>query len=253
VVGGGDRVELLAGPPGGVEVACGDGDLDLGIQQRREGQVSGRWTLLRRDADGVADGFVDEGGGTSNVAPGEAYPCEPGVRAPGVGVCRRERLLGAVDVAPSEPDVPQLCEGPAELASHPRSEVVAGTEGLRLGGVGRSAHPQQLGAVDATTSVDPAERGVMAPPLHDLGPLGGSIVHGQALGRADELAQHHPGRQRIDLPGHQQGAHLVELVEALVDVAVEDGDASRGHPADDHRRLDPVPVPELDRSHRFGP
>ncbi len=149
---------------------------------------------------------------------------------------REECLLGPGQVASSEPDVAELRQWPAELAAHPRPQFVTGGERLLLGEITGARHPQQFGAMHPAAAVDPAERGTMAPALHHLGPLLREVVHHQALGGADDLAVHHPRRQRIDLARHQEGADLVEHRESQLDVAVEDGDPRVGGPSDHDRR-----------------
>jgi hypothetical protein len=181
----------------------------------------------------VVDRLADQRRRPRHVALRQADEGQAGVRAPHVLVGGTVRLLGPRDVALAEPDVAQLGERPAELAAHPRAEVVAGAQRLVLRRRARARHPQDLGPVDAAPAVEPTEGGAVPPPVHGFRPLAGHVVEGQALRGADQLAQHHPAGEGVDRARHEQGTDLVELLEALGDPALQDRDAGAGRAADD--------------------
>ncbi len=212
------------------------GDLHLRRQQRRQPEVPERRLLLRRVLVGPLDRRADQVQRHLVVPLRRAQQGEPRLGRPHVPVRLQERRLGAGQVTPPEPDGAELDQRPAVLAPQPRAELGARAQRLLLGGVGGPAEAEQLGPVHAAPAVDRTERGVVTPPLHDVGPLARPVVHAEGLRGADELAEHHPGRQRVDLPGHQQGGHLVQLGEPGLDVALQDAEAADRGPADDHGR-----------------
>ena len=120
---------------------------------------------------------------------------------------------------------------------------------LLLGLAAVAVHTEQLGAVDPAAAVDPAvEVASGALCLHGRGPFCGTVVLGEPLHGADQLAPHHPGGQRVDLVGEQDHGDLVEGGESLVDLAGEDAHPSRRHPTEGGGGYDAVPVTEVDRT-----
>ncbi|MCU0274599.1 MAG: hypothetical protein MUE34_15330, partial [Acidimicrobiales bacterium] len=180
----------------------------------------------------MGDRLGDQCGRCRHVTLFEPEQSEAWMRAPHVAVRLEERLLGSLQVATPQADRAQLHQGPAELPSHPGPELGAGGERLLLRPVAGSGHAEHLGPMDPAPSADPADGVAGTPSGHDLGPLHGSVVEGEPLRRADELAVHHPGGEWIDLAGHQQHGDLVEVLDPAFEVAVEDPDTGTGDPAD---------------------
>ena len=201
----------------------------------------------------MGDGIVDERQRRGRVAPFETDEGETGLGRPCVVVRGQERFLGAVEIALAKSDVAELGQRPSELPPHPRAELLAGAERLLLRRGAGPRHPEHLGPMDAAPTVDPADRRSVAPALHDLGPLAGPVGQHEPLGRADELAVHHPGGQRIGTARHEKRRDLVELVESLGHAALEDGHPCGCHPTDHHGRRHIETLAELDRPRRFEP
>ena len=246
-----DRCEPARGGPGRGDVAAARRELGLRVEQGSETELADRRSLLGRDVEGVLDRIGDHRCCDLWVAAGGAHEREAGLWRPGVLMRFEERRLGAGDVAASQADVAELDEWPAELAPHPGTKFRAGRERLRLGGIARPRHAQDLGAMDAAPPVDAAEGRTVSPALHDLGPVRCHVVACQPLRRADQLAVHHSGRQGVCAARHQQRPDLLELGETCVDVAVVDLHTGLGDAADDHGRLYPGLLAELDRPSRL--
>ena len=168
------------------------------------------------------------------------------MRAPHVSVGGDEGFLGPVQIALPQANRAELGQRPPELSPHPRSKVVARAERFGLGGIAGPRNPQDLGAMHAAAPVEAAEGAAGPPPFHRIGPLGRHLVQRQALRRAHELTQHHPGGEVVDLAGEQQRADVFELGETVGEVAGEDRDPGRGSPADHDGRRVPEPLAQVD-------
>ena len=82
--------------------------------------------------------------------------------------------------------------------------------------------------------------------LHHIGPLRGEVGHQQPLRRADDLAVHHPGRERVGGTGHEEGTDLVEEFESDIEIAGEDRQASAARPPDHHGGRDIEALAQFD-------
>ena len=78
-------------------------------------------------------------------------------------VCGKESRLGPAEVTHSQADVAEFGERPSELATHPRSKLVARPQGRFLRRLARARDPQNLGAVHAATTMQSTERRPLAP------------------------------------------------------------------------------------------
>ncbi len=196
--------------------------------------LNGR-TFLPGHFHRVLDRLDDQPTGDVEVSLGQTQQGEPRLRRPHVPVRLQERLLRTSEIAPSQPDQAELCQWPAELASHPRPQLDAGRGRLGLGLGGRSGEPEQLRAMYPAAPVDAAEGDAVPPPLHHLGPLPRPVVQRKSLSGADELAIHHSAGEGIDVPGHQHRRDLLEQRHSLGHPALEDADPAQAG-ASDHDR-----------------
>jgi hypothetical protein len=95
-----------------VDLAGGDLDLDLCLEQRRSLQVVVRRPLLGRDPQGALESLPDRRGRPRGVALGQANQRESGLGVPTRPLRREQCLLGTVGVSAVQPDPPQLAERP---------------------------------------------------------------------------------------------------------------------------------------------
>ena len=165
----------------------------------------------------------------------------------------QERLLGTRQVATPESDQSELVERPAELAPHPRPQLVTRAERLCLGFVTRPRHAQQLGPVHPAPTADATDGRTGTPVIHHLGPLARHVVEREPLRGAHELAVHHPGRERVGAARHQERTDLIEVRQTTLEIAGEDPESTGCDPADHHRRDHTGLRPELDRHDRLRP
>ena len=217
------------------DVAGRDRDLDLRLQQRRALQLGVRWSLLRRHPHRVLEGVPDGGGRRGGVSSGEMHQREARLGVPPGAVSGQQRFLGARDVALVQPDPSELVQRPAQLASQVGPQLLARQQRLSLCLVARPAEPEHLGAVHPAAPLQAPDRIRLAPPLHRLGPLLGHVVLGEALQGAHELAEDHPGRERIEVPGDRRDPGFVEQRQSLLHIAVQDEQPGFCHPSDGMR------------------
>ena len=240
---GGHALQLVGRGPGAAEVAARDLDLDLRVEQRGPLQVGVGWQLLRRNPRGMLERVPYGGGCRGHVAARQAHQRETRLGLPPNAMRGQERLLGAVDVALAQPDPSELAERPSHLTTQVRTQLLAGHQRLSLRFVARTAQPQDLRPVHAAAPMEASDGIGLAPALHRLGPLLGHVVLRESLQRADELAVHEPGRERIEIPGDRRHSRLVEQRQTFLDIAAQDAQPSRRHSSDGARRGVASPSP----------
>src|SRR5262245_24458354 len=111
----------------------------------------------------------------------------------------KERFLGAIEIASSLPNATELGQRPAELAGQIRTELLSRTESLLLRHRARSTESQNVGAVNATATMQTTDGTHASPAFHRLRPLLGEVVLRERLQSADDLTVDNSRRHRIDL------------------------------------------------------
>ena len=241
----GHELQLVGGCAGSIDVAGCDLDLDLRLEQRCPLQLGVWWQLLRGDSWRTVERVLYEGRRGGDVSSRQLDERETGLRIPPGLMRGQQRLLGSVDVSFPQPDPAELGQGPSELASQVRAELLARCERFAFRLVQRSAQPEDLRAMDSAAPVEAADGVGLAPPLHRLRPFLGGVVLCESLEGADELAVDEAGRERIEVVGDHRDAHFVEERETFVHVAAQDEEPRLGHPPDSEgRRV--APLTDLD-------
>ena len=87
--------------------------------------------------------------------------------------------------------------------------------------------------MDAAQAVEAAGRVPTAPALHGGGPFLGLVVLGEPLECADRAAVQERGAHGVEFPGQRGDGGLVQDGESLLEVSLEDEDASLGVPTQD--------------------
>lgn len=192
------------------QVAGGNRDLDVCVEQGRPAQLGVGRQLLRGDAERMVERFLNQRQRQRYVALRKPQQRQAGLWIPASLLCRDERRFRAGEITPPQPDAAQLGQRPAKLAPEVRPQLVTGGERLALRLAAGAAQPENLRAMEATPAMDAAHWLPLPPALHGLRPLLGEVVLRDRLEGADNLAVHDPGRQRIDLAGHGRHRGFVE-------------------------------------------
>ena len=234
----GDAPQLVDGRLRHAKVAGRDGDLDLRRQEPRACKAIPRLVL---------DRAVDRRQRTGSVPLGELEERAARLRVePELGGLA-ERLGGARVVADAEPDLADLVEG----ARRDGEPEVLQLLGRRARGLlclrPRATELHHLGLVDAALTGEARDRLSLAPALRGLGPLAGAAVVGEVAARLDHVAVDDRGRVRADLAVHRRERGLVELTQAVVDVALGDVEAPEVVERQRHHVLVAVARSEVER------
>lgn len=132
-------------------------------------------------------------------------------------------------MSPLQAHSTELHQRPTELASQVRAELFAGGERVLFRFDPRPAQAEDLGAVDATSSMYASDGGLaVTPAFHHDGPFLGHVVLRDPLQRAYDLAVDQTGEERIELARHDRDAGFVQEQQILRNLAVQDQAAGFG-------------------------
>ena len=186
-----------------------DGQRDLDLRREQACPHQRQWLIGERRADRRAS--------RDRAPSGELQERQPGLRVVPTLMRLCERLLGPVEVADPQPDLPDLMEAHArDRQLSERDQLLHRVASLDLRVGERSAEAHDLRPPHAAVAGEAADRLALAPASRRLGPLAGTLVVREVPAHDDRHAVDDPGRAWGELSSDRRDGGLVDQRHALV-------------------------------------
>ena len=224
---GRDRLELLDGRAGRLQVARRERDVDLGGQEA----AAGRPVRRRAGPGGGGQGPLDRPSRIADLAARELEEGETGLRVVAEFVGAVERLPGRVEVAHPQPDLADLVLRVPDGVHEPVPlELVAGLAGVLLGFGPVTAEHLELGPMDLADPRIAADGLAPHPALALIGPLGGAPEVADVPTRRDRVAVDVARDAQVEPARGRGRGGLVDQGDAALPASGHDhGDALEAH------------------------